>query len=73
VKNKESIMQTITIEIEDNYRYELLNLLKKLPIKIIENQPKTLKKKYTKQEMLNKISYQGTPSDSQNIDALIYL
>jgi hypothetical protein len=31
------------------------------------------KKKYNKQEMLNKISYQGTPTDSQNIDDLIYL
>ena len=63
-------MQTITIEVEDNYRYELLTLLKKLPIRIIENQPKILKKKYSKQEMLNKISYQDTPSDSQNIDVL---
>lgn len=74
-------MKTIMIEVEDNYCYELLNILNRLPIKIIENNKKPqkiipqmalLKKKYTKQEMLNHISYQGTASDSQNIDDLIY-
>ena len=69
------------IEVEDNYCYELLAILNRLPIKIIENhnavnkvisQITTLPKKYTKQDMLNKISYQGTANDSQNIDDLIY-
>lgn len=31
-------MKTITIEIEDNYWLELLSLIKKFPIKVIEEQ-----------------------------------
>ncbi len=30
-------MQTIMIEVEDNYCYELLAILNRLPIKVIEN------------------------------------
>lgn len=69
-------MQTIMIEVEDNYCYELLSILNRLPIKIIEQHNAVNKviskittppKKYTKQEMLNEISYQGTANDSQTI------
>jgi len=31
-----------------------------------------VKKKYTKQEMLKRLAYQGTATDSQNLDELIY-
>ena len=74
-------MQTITIEVEDNYCYELLVILNRLPIRIIEKHNAVNKvisqitmtpKKYTKQELLNKISYQGTANDSQTIDDLVY-
>jgi hypothetical protein len=33
---------------------------------------KPIEKKYTKLEMLKNISYYGLPSDSQNIDELLY-
>lgn len=70
----------ITIEVEDNYCPQLLTLLQKLPVKVIENhninkiiaQITTPQKKYSKQDLLNKISYQGTANDSQTIDELIY-
>lgn len=35
-------MKLITIEVEDNYFDEILNLIKKMPIKIIEETPKKL-------------------------------
>ena len=74
-------MKTIMLEVEDSYCFELLNILNKLPIKVIEDgkehqtissQTITKNSRFTKQEMLSKLCYQGTPVDSQAINDLVY-
>jgi len=60
--------QEYTLKIPAEYLNTQVEILV-LPLNEQEIKPS---KKYSKQEMLKRLSYQGLATDSQNIDALIY-
>jgi hypothetical protein len=69
-------MKTLVIEVEEYNYNNLLNLLNNIKINIIQYDNKfheIKEKKYFKQDVLNCLAYQGSTTDSENIDDLIYL
>lgn len=63
--------QDYTVRIPKEYLNTQVEILV-LPLEQPNAEVLPLPKKYTKQEMLNCLSYQGSATDSQNLDVLIY-
>jgi len=63
--------QDYTVKIPLEYLNTKVEILV-LPLDGQEFEMSLVKKKYTKQEMLKRLAYQGTATDSQNLDELIY-
>ncbi len=63
--------QDYTVKIPLEYLNTKVEILV-LPLDELEIESIPSRKKYTKQEMLNRLAYQGTSTDSQNLDGLIY-
>jgi hypothetical protein len=60
-------MKTITIEVEDNYWLELLNLIKTFPIKIIEEKSTDSTLKIPHKLPLEEIGFIGCGSADENL------
>ncbi|MEZ5673246.1 MAG: hypothetical protein R3E08_13055 [Thiotrichaceae bacterium] len=63
--------QDYTVKIPLEYLNTKVEILV-LPLDEPEIKSIPSRKKYTKQEMLKCLAYQGTSADSQNLDGLIY-
>jgi len=63
--------QDYTVKIPLEYLNTKVEILV-LPLDEPEIESIPSRKKYTKQEMLKRLVYQGTSTDSQNLDGLIY-
>ena len=59
--------QDYTVKIPLEYLNTKVEILV-LPLDELEIENIPSRKKYTKQEMLNRLAYQGTSADSQNLD-----
>jgi len=60
-------MKTITIEVEDNYWLEILNLIKTFPIKIIEEKNADSTLKISHKLPLEEIGFIGCGSADENL------